>query len=286
MHDHDNGTIELRSLAEWQQHLTAQAEKLHRQDRLLADLSTRTQRTFPAKCSMCDRQKPFVLPPAGEYGSVDFRETLVCPDCRLNARMRAALSLLMDFGLPDTAAIYVTEQASYTYVWLKQHYPMTRGSEYRLDATLGAQLVHWLAELGVPGPIADEDIMALSLGNADLDAIVSFDVLEHVPDYRAALREFARCLKPGGQLLLTIPFLDNSEATITRARLRPDGSIEHVLPPEIHGDPISGGALCFFLFGWSLLDDIRLAGFSDACWCRTWDTEHAAFGLWTLRAVR
>lgn len=46
----------------------------------------------------------------------------------------------------------------------------------------------------------------LRLAGGSLDGVVSLDVLEHVPDYRAALREFSRVLKPGGVLVLTVPF--------------------------------------------------------------------------------
>jgi hypothetical protein len=35
------------------------------------------------------------------------------------------------------------------------------------------------------------------------------------------------------------------------------------LPPEYHGDPLSvAGVLSYYVFGWSLLDDMREAGFS------------------------
>ncbi len=37
------------------------------------------------------------------------------------------------------------------------------------------------------------------------DAAVSFEVLEHVPDDRAALAELRRVLRPGGVLVLTVP---------------------------------------------------------------------------------
>jgi SAM-dependent methyltransferase len=42
-------------------------------------------------------------------------------------------------------------------------------------------------------------------GDAELDAVVFVDVLEHVPEPRRTLREVARVLKPGGLLLGFIP---------------------------------------------------------------------------------
>ncbi|MGH2898237.1 MAG: class I SAM-dependent methyltransferase, partial [Solirubrobacteraceae bacterium] len=45
----------------------------------------------------------------------------------------------------------------------------------------------------------------LALADASFDLAVALDVLEHVQDDRAALRELARVLAPGGRLLVTVP---------------------------------------------------------------------------------
>jgi SAM-dependent methyltransferase len=46
-------------------------------------------------------------------------------------------------------------------------------------------------------PFADESV----------DTVLSTEVLEHVPDPRRCVREMARILKPGGRLLVTVPFV-------------------------------------------------------------------------------
>lgn len=45
----------------------------------------------------------------------------------------------------------------------------------------------------------------LPIGDASVDLVTAFDVLEHVIDDEAALREFARVLKPGGRVFLLTP---------------------------------------------------------------------------------
>lgn len=50
------------------------------------------------------------------------------------------------------------------------------------------------------------DIAATGEPDAAFDAVMCIEVLEHVPDPRAAIHEFARLLRPGGTLVLTAPF--------------------------------------------------------------------------------
>lgn len=50
------------------------------------------------------------------------------------------------------------------------------------------------------------DITAIPASDRSFDAILCTEVLEHVPDPLAALDEFARLLRPGGEVILTAPF--------------------------------------------------------------------------------
>lgn len=50
------------------------------------------------------------------------------------------------------------------------------------------------------------DIVAIPERDGSFDAILCTEVLEHLPDPIAAVREFARLLRQGGTLLLTAPF--------------------------------------------------------------------------------
>lgn len=44
------------------------------------------------------------------------------------------------------------------------------------------------------------------LADGEADAVLSTETLEHVPEPRTFLAEAARCVRPGGQLVLTVPF--------------------------------------------------------------------------------
>jgi ubiquinone/menaquinone biosynthesis C-methylase UbiE len=50
------------------------------------------------------------------------------------------------------------------------------------------------------------DIVNIPLPDHSVDAVMCTEVLEHVPDPLAAIREFSRLVKPGGYLILTAPF--------------------------------------------------------------------------------
>jgi len=49
------------------------------------------------------------------------------------------------------------------------------------------------------------DAMKLPFLSNSFDALIAMDMLEHLPDDNAALREFARVLKHGGRVIATVP---------------------------------------------------------------------------------
>jgi SAM-dependent methyltransferase len=63
-----------------------------------------------------------------------------------------------------------------------------------------------------PGPGVDVRIgtdQRLPFGDATIDAVLCTQVMEFVPDPGALVAEIARCLRPGGRLVLTVPFTSN-----------------------------------------------------------------------------
>lgn len=188
----------------------------------------------------------------------NWRESLVCPVCRLNNRMRSVIHVFSLECHPDTdTKIYITEQTTAFYKSFKQLFSNTYGSEY-----LGNSVGYGKSNTN---GIRNEDLTQLSFTSNQLDFILSFDVLEHIPNYKKALAECYRCLKSGGVFFFSVPFVQTSEKNIVRARLSKTGEIVHLLPPEYHADPInSDGCLCFYHFGWEILEDLKAAGFKSS----------------------
>ncbi|HWS27415.1 MAG TPA: class I SAM-dependent methyltransferase, partial [Xanthomonadales bacterium] len=149
---------------------------------------------------------------------LDMREGMACARCGSSARQRVAVAMLAAVAGADDR-IYVTEQSTPLYAVLQSRYPNIRGSEFEPGEERRREMAAYLASLGGAGEINFEDVTRLGMADASQDVVLSFDVLEHVPDYRAALREFARVLRPGGVLQATFPFTDRTE-TIMRASLR------------------------------------------------------------------
>lgn len=121
----------------------------------------------------------------------DYRESLVLrellpatPGPRiLNAGSGAgSLTLrLADLGLRTTSIDASPELCERTRALLDAHHPGARH----------------LVRVG--------DVARLGLSDGSFDGVVAAEVLEHVDDDRAALREIHRVLRPGGALVVTVP---------------------------------------------------------------------------------
>jgi len=108
-----------------------------------------------------------------------------------------------------------------------------------------------------------QDMQSLTYADNSFDFVIHSDVLEHVPDYRTAVKECLRVLKPGGMLIYTAPFFPIAQS-ILRAEHATDGSLIRHFPDEIHGDNLTGGILAYHNFGWDLVETHRADGFMSA----------------------
>jgi SAM-dependent methyltransferase len=56
-----------------------------------------------------------------------------------------------------------------------------------------------------PAAAVQGDALALPFPEATFDRVIASEVLEHIPDDRAAMAELARVLRPGGTMAVTVP---------------------------------------------------------------------------------
>ena len=82
------------------------------------------------------------------------------------------------------------------------------------------------AAVGIDPELLRANLERLPLGDAEFDLAVSIQVLEHLVDPAAGLRELGRVLKPGGTLLLST---DNSRNLITRTLNAPRWAVARVV---------------------------------------------------------
>ena len=224
-----------------------------------------------ASCYVCGPKSEFEV--SMSAGTVNWRETLRCRGCGLINRWRSCFHLFEQICNPtSTTSVYITEAVTPLHDLIHHRYPETTGSEFKPTIPSGE-----VVSVG-DRPVLIQDVTRLSFPTDSFDCVLSFDVLEHLPDYRAAIREFARVLRGRGKLLLSAPFTFDA-STVIRAILEPDGSVQHVLPAEYHGDPLSGaGVLCYQSFGMDLLTDLADSGFDSGCLCCYASPEWAYLG--------
>jgi hypothetical protein len=194
---------------------------------------------------------------AGEVAMIgdQAREHLL--DRGLNSRQRAMLDAILEClaarSIHDRdAKIYAHEAITHFALVMRGRFPKFIGTEFARDEQQRRELF----------PILHGDICNSDFPDAAFDVIVSNDVMEHVPDIDAALRESARILKPGGHFLATFPFWFN-RAQGERYASFVNSELVHHTEPMYHGNPMDpdGGSLVFEIPGWDIIDRAVQAGF-------------------------
>lgn len=206
-------------------------------------------------CCACQRIVEFAVGPQAKGDWLNLRESFLCGACGLNGRARSLLLVLRAEIGESRPATLVFEHVTPLFRRVRTEFPFVQSCEF-----LGPDLRSGEVKDQGGQRIRHEDMMNLSYADESLDIVLHGDVLEHVPDFRAGLRECARALRVGGVLLFSAPFY-RLEQHLVRAQVV-GGRLVHHLKPAYHGNPLSSeGSLVFTHFGWPLLDDVREAGF-------------------------
>lgn len=178
------------------------------------------------------------------------RESMWCSHCGSSTRERGFWSvLLLHYGTDARTVSELVDEPAFGALRIAEINRLNAGHEALARA---------------PGVVYSEypeqDIQRLTYEDRSFDLVLTSDTLEHVPDYRAALRETRRVLRAGGRHILTIP-------------LRPDLSVSrnrHGMTAIYHGEAPGPLRLlrrptedmrCLHDFAMDAIDDIRDAGF-------------------------
>jgi SAM-dependent methyltransferase len=181
-----------------------------------------------------------------------FRDHYLCTNCGSIPRERA-LMLVLEERFPDWRGLRIHESS-----------PAPRGASERLARECArytpSQFFPDLPPGSARGAVRCENLEALTFPDGSVDLHVSQDVFEHLFDPAAAWREIARTLRPGGAHVCTVPLVNKARPSRRRARRCPDGSVEHLLPAEYHGNPISPeGSLVTVDWGFDITQHVLAA---------------------------
>ncbi len=106
---------------------------------------------------------------------------------------------------------------------------------------------------GLAAGVRCENLESLTFEDGSFDLFITQDVFEHVFNPDLALQEVMRVLRPGGAHVFTAP--KHKHITLSRPRARMvAGSVEHMLEPEYHGNPVGDGRA---LVTWDYGDDFE-----------------------------
>lgn len=204
-----------------------------------------------AVCNICGWSGTFLIPERQ-------REGMVCRNCSSSSRHRAvvhALGLLLDreqpplFEWPPDRSVSILESSA------RGPYPVMLADKFEYYATEYDPAM--IAAGKAPREFAD--FQRLHYGDATFRFVIASDVFEHIRKDEDGYREVLRVLKPGGALILTVPYNHEQATTVKRVDTSGDTDV-HILEPEYHGG--GGHTLTYRNYGRDLLALLNCTGFS------------------------
>jgi SAM-dependent methyltransferase len=103
------------------------------------------------------------------------------------------------------------------------------------------------------------DLQAMPFSDGSFDIVMTSDVMEHVRHIDKAHAEIARVLSSDGVYLFTVPYDESCDThhVLVDASGPEDAFL---VPPQYHGDPITGGILAYRVFGRGIFGDLDALG--------------------------
>jgi SAM-dependent methyltransferase len=202
-----------------------------------------------------------------EHRIGELRETLQCNHCGATVRHRALASELLRVlslrGAPRHASIAdlarsglgsmkVLDTDSFSPISSRlRHLPGYTRSSFVPDRPFGAELEPHRYNV---------DLQRMPFADGAFDVLLTSDVLEHVRDADAAHREIWRVLRPGGHYIFTVPF--DPHCATHHVLVDTSGPEDvYLVPPQWHGDPLTGGVLAYRVYGRALERELSAMGF-------------------------
>ena len=193
------------------------------------------------RCPICEHLTTFVSENAW------FRDYLLCSGCLSVPRERAVMRLISEM------------KSEWRNLFIHESSPANRGASAKLKNNCSNYIASQYnpnLRLGILDPknlYRNEDLGDQTFPDESFDLVVTQDVFEHLPDPGAAIKEIARTLKPGGVHIASVPLVRKWEPSFARARLLPNGQIEHLSPAEYHGNPVDDkGSLVMTDWGYDI----------------------------------
>lgn len=115
--------------------------------------------------------------------------------------MRGVFHLLLDGALSGVASPRLLDVGCGTGVAMEEFARF--GSISGLD--LAHEALRYVKMRDPAFAVVQGDLARLPIASGSLDAILAFDVIEHLADDAAAIQEMRRALRPGGVVLLNVP---------------------------------------------------------------------------------
>jgi len=131
-----------------------------------------------------------------------YGENILCPHCLSNSRERLVIAMLR-------ARIDISKKRILHLSPEKNIFDILKDK-----ATVTTADLHPGFYKSIDKNIKEENATALSFENESLDLVIANHIMEHIPDDEKAMKEIYRVLKPGGNLIMQVPYSETISNTI------------------------------------------------------------------------